>query len=812
MKSSFMQKLLILLLPLFLLIIPAARAATNFSYDAAGNLTGASSTPSVLTTLVLSGNPNLTYNGTPLTFDLSTLLTGADQFGYHFDLSNLVITWTVNSGPATVSGSILTINNYGQIEVTASINNITSNTLSFTIAQAPPVFSGLNLSGSPSPPLVYNNTPVNYNLANLTLAGADQFGNPYSITGQSVTWAVYSGPATVSGSTLTITNFGQVGVTASIGTVTSNTLTLTVYQALAPPSNFSQTGAASSQISVSWSSETGASSYNLYENSAYLTNVTGTVYTYTGLSAGSSYALAVCALDSSGNPGNQASVTGYTLTATPTVSVSSVTGSSIQVSWNLLYGASYYNSYIWNGSSWVINNSHIKTTSYTFSGLTSGTSYTLGIAGVNAAGAQGAVGQISQTTNGSQTYSTPGTSNFTVPAGVTRFIVFVCGGGGGGAGGYSGTSGGYGGGGGPGGCAIAQVAVTPGQQYTITIGSGGAGGPASGLQPGNASPGSSGTSSSFSGNGVNIVGGPGGGGSVCGSGMGTGQGGGNGGGNGAYCADSMPGIAGGSTGPSNMGYGANSMFGTGGALGCPGGNGGIGAGGGGGSVSGHNYPGGNGGNGQVVAWWYYSQQTLGSQSFTSNGTFTIPVNVSEVIAFVCGGGGGGAGGYSGTSGGRGGGGGPGGCAIAQVAVTPGQQYTITIGSGGAGGPASGLQPGNASPGSSGTSSSFSGNGVNIVGGPGGGGSVCGSGMGTGQGGGNGGGNGAYCADSMPGIAGGSTGPSNMGYGANSMFGTGGALGCPGGNGGIGAGGGGGSVSGHNYPGGNGGNGQVVAWW
>ncbi|MGD0857536.1 MAG: hypothetical protein ABSA18_17335, partial [Dehalococcoidia bacterium] len=227
MKPS-LAKLLLILLPLFLLIIPSANAATQYSYDAAGNLTGASSSPSYLNTLTLGGSPNLTYNGSPFTFDLTMLsLTGYDQDNLFYSISGQTVTWSV-TGPAAVSGSTLTVNNSGQVGVTATIGTVVSNTLALTVPQG--VLTTLNLSGTPS--LIYNGTPLTYNLSNLTLTGADQFGNPYSLSGLSVTWAVTSGPATVSGSTLTITNSGTIGVTASIGAVTSNTLSLAVAQAV----------------------------------------------------------------------------------------------------------------------------------------------------------------------------------------------------------------------------------------------------------------------------------------------------------------------------------------------------------------------------------------------------------------------------------------------------------------------------------------------------------------------------------------------------------------------------------------------------
>jgi Tfp pilus assembly protein PilX len=69
---------------------------------------------------------------------------------------------------------------------------------------------------------------------------------------------------------------------------------------------------------------------------------------------------------------------------------------------------------------------------------------------------------------GSQSYTTPGTYTFTVPAGVTQVtFIAVGGGGGGGAGG--------GGGGGAGGTYTGTLTVTPAQQISTVVGSGGLG-------------------------------------------------------------------------------------------------------------------------------------------------------------------------------------------------------------------------------------------------------------------------------------------------------------------------------------------------
>jgi hypothetical protein len=180
----------------------------------------------VLNTLNLSGAPtNLIYNGTPLTLDLSTLtLSGADQLGQPFDLSGQTVSWAA-TGNVTVNDYILTIKSGGTIGVAASIGSVTSNTLNINVSRGTPVLSTLDLSGNPT--LTYNGKPFTFNLSTLTLAGADQFGNSFGISNQTVVWAVI-GNATVSGSTLTITSAGQIDVTASIGSVTSNDLSLSV--------------------------------------------------------------------------------------------------------------------------------------------------------------------------------------------------------------------------------------------------------------------------------------------------------------------------------------------------------------------------------------------------------------------------------------------------------------------------------------------------------------------------------------------------------------------------------------------------------
>ena len=74
----------------------------------------------------------------------------------------------------------------------------------------------------------------------------------------------------------------------------------------------------------------------------------------------------------------------------------------------------------------------------------------------------------------------------------------------------------------------------------------------------------------------------------------------------------------------------------------------------------------------------------GSETFTTNGTFTVPANVTSVDIFMVGGGGGGQPGqYSYGSGGGGGGGGA--CFVTGFSVSPGDTFTVEVGAGGTGG-------------------------------------------------------------------------------------------------------------------------------
>jgi chitodextrinase len=153
-------------------------------------------------------------------------------------------------------------------------------------------------------------------------------------------------------------------------------------------------------ISLGWVPSTdnvGVVGYDLFRNNSKLGTAAGNTYTFGGLACGTSYTLGVDAFDAAANTSGRASVTAATRPcsggqppdSTPPstpggLTVRGATQSSISLGWN----ASTDNVGI-AGYDLFRNNSTIGNTpgtSYTFSGLACGTTYTLGVDAFDAAG------------------------------------------------------------------------------------------------------------------------------------------------------------------------------------------------------------------------------------------------------------------------------------------------------------------------------------------------------------------------------------------------------------------------------------------
>lgn len=148
----------------------------------------------------------------------------------------------------------------------------------------------------------------------------------------------------------------------------------------------------SSTVALSWTASSGATSYDVYQGTTLLGNVTSTSYTASGLSASTAYTFKVVAKNSAG------SSTGVTVNATtsaPPVSApadvtglgtSNVTYNAAIVNWTASSGATSYD--VYQGALLLGNTA---STSYNVTGLSASTQYTFKVVAKNSAGSSAGV-------------------------------------------------------------------------------------------------------------------------------------------------------------------------------------------------------------------------------------------------------------------------------------------------------------------------------------------------------------------------------------------------------------------------------------
>jgi chitodextrinase len=180
---------------------------------------------------------------------------------------------------------------------------------------------------------------------------------------------------------------GQASVVAATAKCTDSVAPTT-------PTNLKATGATTTSVSFSWSASTdnvGVAGYGIYRAGTRVATTTAANYTLTGLSCGTSYSLGIDAYDAAGNRSPQASLMIATSpcdttppSAPGTPSVTIATQTSIAIMWSPSIdnvGVAGYDLFS-NGT----KVGSVSGTSYTFNGLTCGTTYTLGVEAYDAAG------------------------------------------------------------------------------------------------------------------------------------------------------------------------------------------------------------------------------------------------------------------------------------------------------------------------------------------------------------------------------------------------------------------------------------------
>jgi hypothetical protein len=241
------------------LVLSASQVASG-NYAAATTATSLTVAPGV-TSLSFAGIASQTFGNPPLTLSATSLSAGA-------------VTYAVTSGPATISGNTLTLTGAGMVALSANqaatLNYVAGTaTTSFNVSREVPTLSFAAIAGQ-----TLGNPPF-------TIVAT-------SVSNAAVTYAIKSGPATLSGRTVTLTGAGTVVLTASQGasvnyaaatattsfTVTPGAPTLTFFP-------IGQQTFGSSQLVVSASSpSSGAITYTVTSGPA---SISGDIVTLTGV-------------------------------------------------------------------------------------------------------------------------------------------------------------------------------------------------------------------------------------------------------------------------------------------------------------------------------------------------------------------------------------------------------------------------------------------------------------------------------------------------------------------------------------------------
>ncbi|MGD0730331.1 MAG: sugar-binding protein, partial [Terracidiphilus sp.] len=172
-------------------IVVAANQAGNTNYSAASQVTQS--------VVVNQASQTITFTQptTPVTYGVSPISLSATAS------SGLAVTFSVSSGPGTISGSTLTVTGVGTIVVAANQAGNADYTAATQVTKSV-VVNQASQTITFTPPT----SPVNYPVSPITLSAT-------ATSGLTVTFSVVSGPGTVSGATLTVTGVGTIVVAAN---------------------------------------------------------------------------------------------------------------------------------------------------------------------------------------------------------------------------------------------------------------------------------------------------------------------------------------------------------------------------------------------------------------------------------------------------------------------------------------------------------------------------------------------------------------------------------------------------------------------
>lgn len=339
-------------------------------------------------------SPSKTTNSISLSWTASTDNVGVAGYDVYVNnvknnTSNLTGTTYVVTGLATNTSYTIFVRARDAAGNTAQSNSLAVTTLADTQAPTAPTLS------SPSKTTGSISLSWTASTDNVGVAGYDVYLNNVKNNTSNLTGTSY----TVTGLTPNTAYALFVRARDAAGnTAQSNSLSVTTMADTLAPSTptLSSPSKTTGSISLSWTVSTdniGVAGYDVYVNNVKnnTANLTGTSYMVTGLTANTAYTLFVRARDAAGNTSQSNTLSVTTLAdtqapTTPTLSSPSKTSTDISLSWTAStdnVGVSGYDVYVNNVKN---NGSNLTGTSYTVTGLSANTAYSLFVRARDAAG------------------------------------------------------------------------------------------------------------------------------------------------------------------------------------------------------------------------------------------------------------------------------------------------------------------------------------------------------------------------------------------------------------------------------------------
>ena len=171
---------------------------------------------------------------------------------------------------------------------------------------------------------------------NVAVTGYGLYRNGTSTGSTSSTSASFSGLACGTAYTITVDAYDAAGNRSAKASITASTAACPPpadTQAPTTPGGLNATSATTNSITLTWtasSDNVGVTGYGKYKDGTLISSGTGTTYTYSGLTCGTKYVLAVDAYDAAGNRSGAASINATTTACAPPPTTS---GPTTRLAW-----------------------------------------------------------------------------------------------------------------------------------------------------------------------------------------------------------------------------------------------------------------------------------------------------------------------------------------------------------------------------------------------------------------------------------------------------------------------------------------------